>query len=254
MRLHITYLGLGPDLVLLHGWGSHSGVWNPLIVHLLAHFRLILIDLPGHGQSMPLYQGEQLKALAERVVALVPAPAFWLGWSLGGLIALQAGIDYPAQVRKLVLVASTPRFTTVPDWPQAITPELLVSFSQALKVDVLGTLKQFTLLQTQGSEQAKEVARTLFAQMNTYYPSSQGLQAGLAILQNSDLRSALTAVHCPTLMVMGQQDILIPASVGEWMASRLPQGQTYTIAGAGHAPFLSHPQIFLRVLKAFLEV
>ncbi|BAW79973.1 carboxylesterase of pimeloyl-CoA synthesis bioH [Candidatus Nitrosoglobus terrae] len=224
------------------------------MVHLSAHFRLILIDLPGHGRSMPLYQGEQLKGLAERVAALAPSPAFWLGWSLGGLIALQIAMDYPAQVRKLVLVASTPRFTTAPDWPQAVVPELLSSFSQALKIDIPGTLKRFTLLQTQGSEWAKEVARTLFAQMNICYPSATGLQESLSILQNSDLRSALAAVYCPTLMIMGQQDILIPASVGEWMANQLFQGQICAVAGAGHAPFLSHPQVFLDALKAFLEV
>lgn len=255
MELHVEQRGLGPDLVLLHGWGVHSGVWYPFIEHLAAHFRVTLVDLPGHGRSVALSQGEQLGAVAEAVAAVAPPDGFWVGWSLGGLIASQVAINHPAQVSRLVLVASTPRFITAFDWPNAIAPEVLANFSAALQEDCVGTLRRFILLQTQGAERAKEVARALLAQITPLVDcsSNQGLAAGLALLRDSDLRVNLSAVCCPTLAIMGQQDTLVPARVGEWISAQLPQGQACTIAGAGHAPFLSHPQVFWDILRNFLE-
>jgi pimeloyl-[acyl-carrier protein] methyl ester esterase len=247
-------LGLGPDLVLLHGWGVHSGIWRPLKELLAAYFHVTLVDLPGHGWSAPLPQGERLDVVAEAVAAVAPPHAFWLGWSLGGLVALQVAISHPARVDKLVLVASTPRFTAASDWPNAIATEILAGFSEALQEDFAGTLKRFVLLQTRGAERAKEVARTLFTLMPPFYCSGgEGLGAGLILLRDSDLRVNLSAVCCPTLMIMGQHDTLVPARVGDWMSTHLRQGRACTIAGAGHAPFLSHHQAFWDILRNFLE-
>jgi pimeloyl-[acyl-carrier protein] methyl ester esterase len=220
---------------------------------LTAHFHVILVDLPGHGRSMPLLRGERLEGVAEAVATVAPSRAFWLGWSLGGLVALQVAISHLAQVSKLVLVASTPRFTKASDWPNAIAPEILANFSEALQKDIAGTLRRFVLLQTQSGERTKEVTRTLLAHINPYGLSNDGLNAGLVLLRDSDLRVNLSAVCCPTLAIMGQQDALVPMSVGEWMSTQLPQGQVCTIAGAGHAPFLSHPQAFWDILRSFLE-
>jgi pimeloyl-[acyl-carrier protein] methyl ester esterase len=201
---------------------------------------------------MPL-QGERLEVVAEAVAAVAPSHACWLGWSLGGLVALQIAISHPAQVSKLVLVASTPRFITASDWPNAIAPEILANFSETLKKDIAGTLRRFVLLQTQGGERAKEVTRTLLAHINPYSLNNDGLDAGLVLLRDSDLRVNLSAICCPTLAIMGQQDTLVPVGVGEWISAQLPQGQVCTIAGAGHAPFLSHPQAFWDILRNFLE-
>jgi pimeloyl-[acyl-carrier protein] methyl ester esterase len=163
-------------------------------------------------------------------------------------------ISHPAQVNKLVLVASTPRFTVASDWPNAIAPEILTDFSVALQKDFAGTLRRFVLLQTHGAERAKEVARALLAQMNPFCCSDgEGLSAGLVLLRDSDVRVSLSAVCCPTLVIMGQYDALVPARVGNWMSTHLQQAQTCTIAGAGHVPFLSHHQVFWNILRNFLE-
>ena len=53
MSLHVEYEGAGPDLVLLHGWAMHSGIWRDVRERLARHFRLHLVDLPGHGRSDP---------------------------------------------------------------------------------------------------------------------------------------------------------------------------------------------------------
>ena len=87
--MHIETLGSGPDLVLIHGWALHGGVFAPLARRLAPHFRLHLVDLPGHGLSRDPDETLDLRSVAVHVAAQTP-PAIWLGWSLGGLLALRA--------------------------------------------------------------------------------------------------------------------------------------------------------------------
>lgn len=253
MKLHVEHKGAGPGLALLHGWGFHSGIWQPLVERLTAHFRVTLVDLPGHGRSNSLPQGDRLEAVAEAVAAVAPSNASWLGWSLGGLVALQAAINYPEQVNKLVLIAATPRFVAAPDWPATIAPEALTRLINAFKENPAAALKRFVLLQLRGSERAKEVARMLFDQLTLSTCANKGSDSGLALLKDSDLRANLSAVSCPTLLIMGERDPLVPASAGHWMMSRLQQAQVCIIPRAGHAPFLSHFDIFWSALEKFLR-
>ncbi|ADJ27931.1 pimeloyl-ACP methyl ester esterase BioH [Nitrosococcus watsonii] len=252
--LHVVQCGAGPELVMLHGWGFHSGVWAPLVERLSACFRLTLVDLPGHGHSPPLPHGRRLAAVAEAVIQAAPSQASWLGWSLGGLVALQAAINFPRGVNKLVLVASTPCFVAAADWPYGVTSKVFMDFSASLQHDPAETLKRFVWLQTRGAERAKGVAQVRLAHFNaSYRPCTQGLEDGLALLQESDLRVELETIACPTLAIMGQRDPLVPPNVGAWLSAHLPQGQVCMIPGAGHAPFLSHGQVFQDTVSHFLQ-
>jgi pimeloyl-[acyl-carrier protein] methyl ester esterase len=105
LKLHTETTGTGPELVLIHGWGLHGGIWEPLLPLLAPHFRVTVVDLPGHGNS-EWQDSEGLPAFADAVLASVPQQAAWLGWSLGGLAcqcAAAAGID--AQFRAPVRLA-----------------------------------------------------------------------------------------------------------------------------------------------------
>ena len=85
--LKITTLGKGPDLVLLHGWATNSGIWAGVVKTLAGQFRVNLVDLPGHGVNSHIPLSRNLNAVAEQILTEVPS-ATWVGWSLGGLIAL----------------------------------------------------------------------------------------------------------------------------------------------------------------------
>jgi pimeloyl-[acyl-carrier protein] methyl ester esterase len=104
-----TY-GAGPDVVLVHGWGMHSGIWEGVAESLCDHYRVTVMDLPGHGFSRLLKTGHELDDLCAAVAAAVPAPAAWVGWSLGGLVAQRMAITGPERVSRLVLANSTPCF------------------------------------------------------------------------------------------------------------------------------------------------
>src|SRR5512139_2145202 len=107
--MRIVVQGTGPALVMIHGWAMHSGIFAPLVERLDAHFTLYLVDLPGHGRNRDDATPLQLGTLAEVIAAHTPR-ALWLGWSLGGLVALHAAQTQPERVRGLAMLCASPRF------------------------------------------------------------------------------------------------------------------------------------------------
>ena len=101
-KLHVDIAGSGPPLVLLHGWAMHGGIFAPLVERLRAHRTLHVVDLPGHGHNRDCGVPLQLEACAHALLDALP-DAPWCGWSLGGLIALQAAAMQPARVPRAKL-------------------------------------------------------------------------------------------------------------------------------------------------------
>ncbi|PJA42606.1 MAG: pimeloyl-[acyl-carrier protein] methyl ester esterase, partial [Lysobacterales bacterium CG_4_9_14_3_um_filter_62_6] len=87
--MYIQTLGNGPDLLLIHGWAMHGGIFHPLAERLADNHRVHVVDLPGHGRSRVDSAAFELTAIVERLTQALP-PAVWIGWSLGGLLAIHA--------------------------------------------------------------------------------------------------------------------------------------------------------------------
>jgi pimeloyl-[acyl-carrier protein] methyl ester esterase len=252
--LHVERTGSGPDLVLVHGWGLHGGVWTVLVDRLAPRFRLTVVDLPGHGRSPAPTAGFTLAGLAEALLSAAPGSAAWLGWSLGALAVLAVARRRPAAVTQQLLVAATPRFVASADWPDAVAPEVFAGFARDLAEDSDGALRRFINLQF--AEGAAEHAgrRVLRAQLHRYgTPHYQALRAGLDILQTADLRSALPAISVPTMVMHGTADRLAAPAAGQYLARFLPQAHWHPIPGAGHAPFVSQPEPFAIAVEEFLH-
>ncbi len=251
--LYCARYGRGPELVLVHGWGLHGGFWGALPEVLARRFGVHVVDLPGHGRSA--YAGPfTLERLADAVAASVPAPAVWIGWSLGGMVALAAALRHPRQVRGLALVASTPRFVRGPDWRPAMSAGQLERFGHDLTRDYHGTLNAFLGLQIGAVAGGRELIRGLRARLEEAPPPDpRALDAGLELLRITDLRGRLAAVRAPAVVIHGGRDRLIPPPAAEWLARALPAARFTLIEAAGHAPFLSHPAGFEPALEEFLD-
>lgn len=252
MTLRVELRGSGPPLVLLHGWGLHSGVWAPVESLLARHFELVMVDLPGHGSSPPLPADAGLEQYAEAVAAAAPRGAAWLGWSLGGQVALAAALA-GHRISQLVLVATTPRFVAGPDWPCGMARATLAEFASALEADHGRCVREFLTLQLRGDRRAATLLGKLRAVLGERAgPDPGALQAGLGILDTTDLRDRLGGIEQPALVVAGERDRLTPAEASRRLAAALPGGRFLQFQGAAHAPFLTHPEPFCEAVTSFL--
>ena len=255
--LHVESCGVGPDVVLLHGWGMHGGYWKG-VVNLLKHsYRLHSIDLPGHGSSE--YCAES--TLADFVTRVsftinnITANSYSLiGWSMGGLIAQQLTLDHSSRVSHLMLMASSACFMQRPDWKNAMPETVLNSFADALLDNYKNTLNRFLALQVRGSVQQQHNLRELKALLfSRGKPDQQALKTGLSLLQQVDLRNLLSSIDTPVMLLGGEHDTLVPPASLPEMAALLPQAMVRIIKGAGHAPLLSHPGEIEKVIKEFIS-
>ena len=251
--LYMETEGQGPDLVLLHGWGLHGGVWDALMPRLAPPLRVTRMDLPGHGRSRHAPMPPSLTELTLQTMAAVPPGAVVLGWSLGGLVALEAALRMPQRLRGLILANTTPHFITADDWSCAMPPEQLQEFADGLVQDYQETLRRFLSLQVRGDESARASLRTLRDSLFAHgEPDTASLATGLEILKESDLRSKLKDVSVPTLVLAGGYDRLTPMGASEYMAEHIPGARLEVFSKSAHAPFISHTDAFVTAVTEFM--
>ena len=249
--MHIDVQGRGSDLVLIHGWAMHGGIFGALCSRLATRFRMHVVDLPGHGFS----RGETRFDVADcaRSIAARTPRAPWIGWSLGGLVALRASLDHPANVRGLALIASSPRFVGAPDWPHGVAAHVFAEFAAELRARYRHAIERFLALETMGSAQAQsglgELKKVVFARGE---PSMPALADGLRALDDTDLRAELARLGMPSLWIAGRRDRLVPPGAMQWSAARAPRGR-YLQFNSGHAPFLEHADAIAAALVEFAE-
>jgi pimeloyl-[acyl-carrier protein] methyl ester esterase len=247
------------NLVLLHGWGMNAAVWDGLPAALSGRLTQHRIELPGHGESAfgaPCDGSgpHALWAWADACLAAAPERAVWLGWSLGGLVALAAALREPERIQALILMTATPRFVRAADWTPAMRPELLAQFHDGLLADPAGTLSRFLALQVRGSEHARQTLRTLQKELSARpAPNPAALALGLDLLRDEDLRGPLPDLRPPSLWLFGDRDTLVPAAVAERIEILLPKARTRVIQGAAHAPFISHPAETVEAIDGLLQ-
>lgn len=253
-EIEVDVAGSGPDLVVLHGWALHCGLFDGIADALSQRFRVHFIDLPGHGHNRDIELSPDIDDVARRVLEAAPENAAWLGWSLGGAVALAAAMLEPDRIGKLVTVTSTPKFVAGDNWPHAVQEDTVNRMAADLRNDFHGTVRNFLSLQVLGGEQSHAVLRELRDKAYAHgEPNPSSLVNGLQILRDTDLRARLGNVRAPLLAIMGARDRLAPPGAGEALADLVPDGRCVTIARAAHAPFISHREEFLEQVNEFLD-
>lgn len=251
MSLHVDIAGQGTDLVLLHGWAMHSGVFRDIADLLSARHRVHRIDLPGHGRSG---RGEcmiDLQRVADAIAPHVPTDAVIVGWSLGGLVALKLAQRYT--VRGLVLVSTTPRFVADDNWTHGMAPKVFAQFFARLQPNMSATVDDFLQLQVRGDSNAATTLASLKKSLLQHPADPHALQLGLEILRDADERTALPTIHAPALVVAGEYDRITHPNACEYLARHLPRARYCLIRRAGHAAFISHREQFLSEVQSFLS-
>ena len=176
--------------------------------------------------------------------------ALWVGWSLGGIIALHAGLAHADKVRGIVEISASPRFTLAADWPHGVTRDVFAQFGAGLRRDYRGTIERFLALEALGSEHAQAELRDLKVHVfDRGEPSLQALTEGLRTLDTTDLRTRLSELTMSSLWIAGRRDRLVPAEAMRWAAGQSPQGR-FVEFSSGHAPFIGHaPEVAAAILE-----
>lgn len=250
--LYSYTIGTGKPVTLVHGWAMHSGIWRGFAQQLAEHYQVTCIDLPSHGRSDTL-SPFTLEAVGDALVNALPeTPSCWLGWSLGATVVLDIARRYPERVNALILLAGNPLFVGTDDWA-SVKPAVLDAFAENLTLNCQATLLRFLALQVNGLPDGKALLKDLKAAiMDCPVPDNASLQGGLEILKHSDLRAALAELEIPVSVILGDKDTLVPVAVAEHLRS-LGIAHLSIINGAGHVPFLSHPQQLLALINRFMD-
>jgi pimeloyl-[acyl-carrier protein] methyl ester esterase len=253
MTLHIEVSGQGPNLILLHGWAMHSGIFAPLLPSLNKYFRVHCVDLPGHGQSMhselPLTYEAVWAELNQRILE----PSYIMGWSLGGLFALYGAANFPQRCQGLIMQNASPCFVHRPDWPQGMPAKLFSDFASDLQINYTQTLHRFFMLEAHGSEHLRNDLRLLQRTAFSYgEPKTRILCEGLTLLEQTDLRPALAKLNTPNLWLAGRRDRLVKPEAMQ-VACEMSNGQFQIFPHGGHAPFLTEPEAITQHLMNFIQ-
>ncbi len=253
MSLHVERFGHGPSVVLLHGWAMHGGVFAPLVERLRDRCTVHVVDLPGHGLSRDADVPLALDPCVDAITGIVPDDALWCGWSLGGLVALQAA-QRKVPMRGLAMLCASPCFVRRNGWRWGMSPEIFRDFAEGLRSDWRGTLDRFLALEAFGSDHAKEELRSLrdalFARGE---PAATVLADGLELLETTCLRDALPMLPAHSLWISGRRDRLVDPRAMAEAASLAPDASHVVIDHAGHAPFLTHADAVVAALLPLLD-
>jgi len=243
----------GAPLVLLHGWGMNAGIWGEFADILASKFQIIFIELPGHGHNTR-NSALALDAFAATLKDKIKQPAHWLGWSLGGSFLIRLASMAPERIKTLTLVATSPCFVQQENWLPAMKEVVLNQFAESLQKDSKKTLLRFIALQAMSAEAASHTLALLRKNIaESPLPDSQALNEGLSILRDADLRESFEALSVPIQVVLGQHDKLVPQEISEYFCQHVAVTQLDIISGAGHAPFISHPQQTAELVNQFIQ-
>ncbi|MDQ6993426.1 MAG: alpha/beta fold hydrolase [Mariprofundus sp.] len=236
-------------LVFIHGWAQSKQVWyQQQHAFPTAHF----LNLPGHGGAADKPAATWVDYLAE---ALPDAPCTVVGWSLGGMLAINLAQRFPERITGLALVASTPHFTVEDDWPYGCDNTTFAAFHEAVSSTSARQLNRFFSLMLHGDgltrSQHNQLARLAIDRSR---PTSQaGLLAGLTLLAALDFRASLNTINTDLLLLHGENDAVISVESSRHIAEQRPAAEMHFFNRCGHAPFLTQPDRFNSILKQWWQ-
>jgi len=234
-------------LVLLHGWGSSSKIWESLIGKLSEKFEVWCIDLPGHGNNQLLDWDGSVEQGLQLLEDVLPPACSIIGWSLGGLYAQLFLQRCSKQVKNIMLISSSPKFVASKNWPNGMPLEKFRNFCNHFATSPQETLQQFFALQILHGSEAKKLKRILSAA--AVKSDFHKIAWGLEWLENVDLRKMQLAKQQSIQYLHGENDQVISTQSVIDAVNLWPGVQLGKVSKAAHVPFLSHPEILFEHLE-----
>lgn len=219
-----------PPLIMVSGWGHPASELEPLAAGLTEHFDVSVFSV---HELAPTYSETLLGILQEK-----QGPGYLLGWSMGGMIALEAAARCPEQLAGLILVGSTAKFCSDEDYPQGIPAQNLRAMASALLKRPAAVLSQFLT-----EVHAPDTLDPECLSVNIARATALGIDnlvRDLGYLQSADLRAIAKRLNVPTLVLHGREDRIIPYQSGQWLLDNLLRAHGTIFKGVSHNLPLVH--------------
>ena len=247
--------GAGRPVVLLHGMMAHGGFFDGQRA-LAADFRLVTVDLRGHGRSRNGAAGATVETLAGDVAELIDRldleGAIGVGWSLGAAVLwrlLSGGAG--RRFAGAMIVDMTPKVLNGDGWTLGLSPDMCDARRQAMAED----FPAFAVAAGSAifAQPVREEHRALAAWAGAEFARNDAaaIAAIWASLVEEDLRAALPRIFQPTLVVHGAHSQLYGSATAEHLVAALPNARAVPFPRSGHAPHLEEPERFNALLRQF---
>lgn len=231
-------------IVFLHGVGSDKSVWHPQLEHFGKIRRAIAFDYPGYGDSDPAPESATRDDYASAIVSAMDRlgvhRAHICGLSLGGVVAIAMHHAAPERCASLILADT---FAAHPDG-RAIYERSLAGSSD---LPALAEARVDALLARPADP---EVRREVVETMSRIDPAAYRIGAEAVWL--ADQRDEASAIRVPTLVLVGDQDLITPVALSNELANLIPGARMHAIAGAGHLGNLEKPMEFNALVARFI--
>ena len=249
--------GPGQRLVLLHGFTQGPGSWEALLAAVGPGYEIVRVTLPGHGPAAGASAHVRLPfeaaaaAIADAVATVAgPEPAVWLGYSLGGRLALRVALDRPDLVSALVLLGATAGIEEAP--ARAARVEIDERLASGLERKGVEAFVDGWLAQNLFSRLPRAAAGVEERRAGTV----EGLASALRLLgtgAQEPIWDRLGEIGVPVLLIAGEHDSKFSALAFRLAAGIGPSAGLSFVPGAGHAAHLERPQSVAAIVTRFLS-
>jgi pimeloyl-[acyl-carrier protein] methyl ester esterase len=256
LEWHYELEGEGEPLIFLHGWGVDKRIWRQQSKHFSNLYKVLTIDLPGHGKSD--WQKISLGAMAEDVRVILDVlkirQAMIVASSMGGILALKLYQIAPEKIRNLSFVGALPKFSKSEDFPHGLDVKRIRKLHGQLKKSYPSIINIFfRSLFTKEERQSRRFRWIQRFRQNIDVPIKPALAEYLDMIEHEDLRGILKNIGVPVQFMNGTEDEICSAEAVKDMKELVPQARFDFFHKCGHFPFLSKPYEFNGVLEEFLK-
>lgn len=248
-----------PAIFLVPGWAMPKEVFHGIAQQLSASFYVVLANLPGVSVDPNWHKRNRfgpnydIDALAEQLIRAAPKPCWWIGWSLGGMVANYIAARRSSCAKGVISVASAPKFVASDDWPMGMAKETYRQFFNLVKQTPEKGFRRFLSLQAQGAQEPKVLSKTLSGLQPKELIDPEALVRGLALLETLDVRREVALLDVPNLHVFGEKDALVTATD---VVASLPTNSLQTVVSipdVAHQPFLEDPSHFVTLVTQYIN-